>query len=287
MKKQKMRAGAVLAAAALALALVVPAGAEAANTSVTSPYTVSGQGSTQTNSANNQVNGLTDDDLENGSASVDVQARVSGGAEIVYSLSIEFGTMEFEYDYGSTWQPSTHTYATGTSGSQAGGWVLGNVDGTNNKIHVRNDSNFPMDISFAYSPDTTMNDDPAAAGSVTGIFNTTNATLRNADLLAKGKTLVSSPLETGKLTLEMNLEALRTTTAGTTYTYYYKTSDEKANNASAPKYEGDMFFALSGKPDAAKRSDTTLANNTKIGSITVNVAPCTGATSGTLTAVGP
>ncbi len=267
MKKQKMRAGAVLAAAALALALVVPAGTEAADVKV------DGTGTTSSNSTTGLYDGQTDAALNNATSTKDVQAKVSGGSEIVYDLDITWGAMQFEYDYGATWSPSTHSYTAGSSGNQDGGWVTANVDGAKNKISLVNNSNFPMKADFSYTPDTTLNATPATTGAVTGIFSTVNTNLNTAAVLALGKNGSGvSAMETGTLILQMDKTNL--TTAGTTYYYYGGTGYTDDGD-----YDKDMFFALTGKPDAGGPSTYT-----SVGSISVAIAPCTGVTKATIAA---
>ena len=65
-----------------------------------------------------------------------VQAQFQGGG-IDYYVSIEFGGMQFQYNYGPKWDPVSHTYQSTTSA----GWNADLVNVDNSKIVVTNSSN--------------------------------------------------------------------------------------------------------------------------------------------------
>lgn len=215
--------------------------------------------------------------LLNNPAEIDVQARTSGGPEIVYDLTITWGAMQFDYDYGATWQPGSHSY----SSTNLSGWTAAGVNGTNNKITVQNDSNFPMTATFDYEEGTLLNASTTASGAVVGIFSETNSTFYDStsgtttSLLNEGYNGTDiRQKETGKLNLEMVATNL------TTGTVYYATDGSVQCTSTTAKK--DMFFALSGKPDVTVRTDYATA-----GKLTVNLAPFENATLRTATAPMP
>ena len=54
--------------------------------------------------------------------------------------------MNFEYNYGSVWDPATHSYS---SGEKEGSWKTSCLNGTNNKISVENNSNYPVTVDLS------------------------------------------------------------------------------------------------------------------------------------------
>ena len=203
-------------------------------------------------------------DPEANSTSIDVQAQTTGGGDIVYSVKIDWGAMKFEYDYGSTWDPATHKYISGSTGNQDGGWnTTTYVDGTNNKITITNDSNFPVNADFAYS-----NTDPAVFNaaetntSVAGMFDTNNATLKNAVDANTTNTLgLTAP------TLALNT---KTSELDGGDVYYYQGTDDGKNTA-------DIYFSLIGKPDRGIKLTTMQS----VGTIKVTITPATATTQAT------
>lgn len=252
------------------LALAVCGGVflTSANTANAGTNNVSGDGGTTVNTGDGTYDGTTTDANGLADTQIDVQAQVIGGSEIVYSVKIDWGNMKFVYDYGSAWNPSTHSY-TGTSGgtgAQGGGWVPSYVDGTNNVITITNNSNFPLDADLAYTPGTaSLNANAGATGSVVGIFADANATFTTPILNEGAGGANTQNMATSSAVLEMNHENI--TDAGTFY--YYKTSSSGSNVAS-------KFFALSGTPDPGL--NTTFSSMTTVGQINVSLAPVTGAT---------
>lgn len=260
-RKGKWRALAVILTAGMLSSQALPVYA--------APVTVAGEGTTVKNNA--QYDGQDDiTALATNPATFNVQAKVSGGPEIIYSVDIEWGAMQFEYDYGSTWNPSTHTYGAGTSGNQGGGWVVSSyVDGTNNKITVTNNSNFPVTADFAYTGGTALNTDPTVAGSVIGIFSYTNSELQTASVLAAGLNGNITPATSTPttMTLEMNVASIDVGTG-----YYFAVTDPKLKTNGDEDSTDDIYFALSGKPDNG--GPTTF---TDVGQISVTIAPAHGA----------
>nr|WP_292167465.1 hypothetical protein [Butyrivibrio sp.] len=188
-------------------------------------------------------------------ASIDVLVTTEGGSDIIYNVKITYGAMKFIYDYGSVWNPATHSYTAGSSGKQSGGWVTSGVNGTNNKITLTNNSNFPVQADFAYTADGEPLNSSATTGSVTGIFTDTNSALTEA-VLAEGLNGSNvSNMQTHQLFLEMDISNLNLGDS------YYKYGDGQS--------EGTVYFALSGKPDKG----LTL-NSDKVGTIGITITPC-------------
>lgn len=258
-KKQLIKSMAIAMAGVLFASCAISA-------SASSPVTITGTGTTTINGAN--YNSTPDGGgLSGGPAEIDVQARATGGSEIVYDIVVSWGAMQFEYDYGSTWDPVNHQYTAGNSGNQTGGWTVGGVNGENNKITVKNNSNFPMTASFSFEVGETLNA-AQAPGSVVGIFSTANTdfkatpssttttNLLNLGLMGTG----IQQMQTAKLDLEMDASQLATGI------YYYATDGTVRSDAAAS--EKNMYFALSGKPDNGVAS--TLAS---VGKISVALSP--------------
>ncbi len=229
---------------------------------------VYGEGTSQVN-----ANGTTYDGLDNLTAlptdpvEFDVQATVSGYAELKYSIDINYGNMQFEYYYGDDWDPETHTYQ--GNGGNAVGWTDASVNGTNNKITIENDSNFPITAAFAYTANgAALNANPNALGSVVGIFNTVNNNVKSATEYGKGHAFFTTNpkyLAPDPLIIEMNASQIPSGTA-----FFYKSK----SNGSAANATADMFFALSGRPDA----NSAVSSLTSVGTISVTIAPATGVT---------
>ena len=208
-----------------------------------------------------RYNGNIDGDLSGASTGISVLARVSGGNEIVYDVDISWGGMMFEYYYGQTWNPTTHTYTNVVGEDPEGGWITdGYINGVNNRITVTNNSNFPMVADFSFEINgTALNASPYSDGSVTGIFSTSNDTLATIDgaLLKEGwNGSHTLSMMTDRHILEMDNNNL-----GSGNHYYYAVNDGGATFI-------DEYFALSGRPDVNSSESFTDA-----GTITVTISP--------------
>lgn len=204
-----------------------------------------------------------DSDPEANTASIDVQAQTTGGGDIVYSVKIDWGAMKFEYDYGSTWDPETHTYISGSTSSQNGGWnTTTYVNGTNNKITITNDSNFPVNADFSYTNTTAFNAEQTST-SVAGMFDISNDDLKDAVDANNTNTLgLTAP------TLALNTEKSGLRRGDV---YYYQNTDDGINTK-------DIYFSLIGKPDRG----ITLTAMQSVGSIKVRITPATATTQATI-----
>ena len=194
---------------------------------------------------------------------IGVNAQTSGGGDIVYSVKVTWGNMKFEYNYGSTWNPVTHTYTPAEANQQDGGWVRSWLDRTNNKITVINNSNFPIDAKFAYSnTDDSLFNAEQSATSVTGMFAENNDDLLGA-LDDPNTTNVAIPVPT----LHLNTDTTRLA-EGTVY--YYQGTDNS-------DYDGEVYFSLIGKPDRG----IELTSMQSVGSIQVTITAAEGVHSAT------
>lgn len=260
---------------ALAMAGVLFASC-AISASAENEINITGTGTTTQNASTGLYNANQTADLENNPASIDVQAKTSGGAEIVYDLTIKWGNMQFEYDFGGQWSPTSHTYTLGNSGKQGGGWTPAGVDGTNNKITVKNDSNFPMTATFSFVIGNTLNPSGNTNnGAVVGIFSENN---NDFVTTSGGSPSTTSLLDEGyngngiatKTNPTVNMEMVATGLDNGQI--YYATSINATSDEDTAKK--DMYFALSGRPDTGLQQSSL----TSIGTLKVAVAPFKNAT---------
>lgn len=102
---------------------------------------------------------------ENGSQSIDVQAKYVDGIATpdVYSVDVVWGAMKFTYSSSGirTWDPSNHQYTDSVSAS----WSA-----NGNNVTVINHSNKDVDVAFAYVKTSGFND-------VSGTFSVVSDTL--------------------------------------------------------------------------------------------------------------
>lgn len=144
-----------------------------------------------------------------GSDSADVKASYQAGSTggTVYSVDIEWGSLEFIYTDAAagTWNPGTHTY---DGAITAAGW---NCASGADEITITNHSNAAIKAELTYASD-------AAHTTVTGAFDQSTLNLDTADGIAVG----SAPNATAKLTLSGTMaETAGTVTVGTvTVTIY-------------------------------------------------------------------
>ena len=228
--------------------------------------TITGEGGLEVNSSGLYDSNPANPTLDNNDYEIDVNAKVSGGAEIVYNIRVEWGAMQFRYDYGSIWDPVNHTYTAGESGQQGGGWVDACVDGVNNKITVINNSNFPVIANFSFTiNNNALNANNNVTKAVTGIFSLNNSDF-TSELLKRGKKGTNIQyMEQIYPSLEMHAGNLANNTV------YYATSDSAFSNADTSKK--DVYFALTGIPDIGGPTDYT-----SVGKIKISITPYPNAT---------
>ena len=125
-----------------------------------------------------------------------------------YKVTIEWGTMTFNYNLG-TWNPEFHSWV-------GGGWDDGNFDGVNDQIKITNESTQPVDATFAYTAFS------PSGGDTTGTFTPVSGNLKGtqtgimtlAELNGTAKTYLnlqgspvkigSTPVKIGSLSVTLN-----------------------------------------------------------------------------------
>ncbi|HHT66286.1 MAG TPA: hypothetical protein GX017_09395 [Clostridiales bacterium] len=126
-----------------------------------------------------------------GSDSMDVMATYEPGgtSEIIYSVDISWGSMEFTYTSATegTWDPETHTYG----GSSQGTW---SCDNDANKITVTNHSNTAITALLVYEAEESYDE-------ITGTFDIELLEFETAEETE----VQSAPSKSAKLTLSGEL----------------------------------------------------------------------------------
>lgn len=179
------------------------------------------------------------------------------GDAIIYSVAVEWGTMEFTYDYGAVWNPATHKYDTSASKMVKGGWLATDYKAANNGIKVTNNSNYPITAEFEYRAGY------ESIGAVTGVFSTTNSADAFATAYNGGLPLANS--------IAVDLDICST----------YLTSTKYWGLNTPGDYNKFVYFAYQGKPDKivisgeTPNSDGTYSKTyTDVGSVQIKISPC-------------
>ncbi|MFQ8776529.1 MAG: hypothetical protein ACLR78_02360 [Roseburia sp.] len=162
--------------------------------------------------------------------------------------------MNFEYNYGSAWDPATHKY---TSTKTEGEWkVIGCLDGTNNRIDVTNNSNYPVTVDMSFQKEEGRFNTVTTDTSVRGVFNS------DKDALATNINGSSASACGIVGTPSINLASADTEDKYTgTGTGHADINDGKTSVT--------MYFGLWGIPD----KDKAQKDGAKAGTITVSVKP--------------
>lgn len=141
-----------------------------------------------------------------GTDSADVKGSYKEGtkADTVYSVDVQWGSMEFTYTGANqgTWNPLDHTY----TGKTEAAWT--NAEGAN-KISVTNHSNAGVKATLKYNKDTSFE-------GITGSFTEANGTANDGvmDLQsAVGTETIAAP--TASATLGLSGELASTASANT------------------------------------------------------------------------
>jgi hypothetical protein len=202
------------------------------------------------------------------SSSIDVQSSILGSSEkIIYSISIGYGDMKFAYDFGQTWDPVNHRYLDNGSNSTEGGWVVYNhVDGSNNAITVKNDSNYPVSVTLSFdlnqgtNAGSMFNSDYNANNAVIGIFSDSNNTLsqnvNTATYNGYGATATSG-LTTTSFNLDMDYSNLGN-------------DDVDYGVLGTGIYSKTVYFTLCGTPDS---TSSLSAEYESVGTIKIVIKP--------------
>ncbi len=195
------------------------------------------------------VNDVSTDD-EIGSTSVDTTVKLANYQDdVVYSITITAGKMIFNYDYGAVWDPAKHTY-TNKAGNPDGSWSTADLNGTNNKISITNDSNYPVTAELEYSHNAEFE---GIADEVEGVFDSEKG-CTNSDL-------------TSSYSVDLNIDTSKLDAMSGTpnYTYWVLTNHESDSN------KQDVFFKYQGTPNKIT-SDSKL-EYASAGTITVTIRP--------------
>lgn len=205
---------------------------------------------------------------------ISIWAKVVEHGDIVYKVDIEWGAMKFEFNnQAGKWNTDTHTYDA-DSGVSAEWTVEDYIDEVNNQIKVVNHSNWAVDTSFNYTHEgTAFNATPGGADAVRGHFFLTNADAVTASKVLTGSATVDNELTTA-LTLGHQDKANKLKYGGM----------EAGNSLSAGAFDGVaenaegsctryVYFTFNGTPDIATVDDALKTDFTKVGVITVTIAP--------------
>ena len=180
---------------------------------------------------------------EGESSSVDVTAKYSAGKVTdVYSVDIEWGSMEFEYtDESRVWNPETHKYE--TSGNSA--WSC--EDGAD-EVKITNHSNKPVEVELSYTPSVDYSE-------ISGSFNIASKTL---DAAEENSAQESAPSFTSKLALTGKLAENVTERAVIGTAKVTLKSDSTAGGDETPKADSYVEFTSNMTEYAEYLYETTL-----------------------------
>ncbi len=144
------------------------------NTTTSNNSTISDKSST-----NSSPKPETSLDVETNAITESDALKLAGPPDNTYNIIIDIKVMCFEYDYGYTWNPTTHSYSPGSTGLQHGGWnVEEYLDGEKNRITITNYSTFPVQTTLKYENNYAFNEE-VTSSSVSGIFNANNDELKD------------------------------------------------------------------------------------------------------------
>lgn len=206
-----------------------------------------------------------DDSPSDNPVEVKVYGMVTGYGGIVYNVSVKYQDMSYVYDYGGKWNPETHTYSASPNNIGGnGGWVTSYLENNKNQIIVSNNSNYPIDaaLSFEFSGGVNPFNVESTSTSVMGIFDTSDANLKNTIVANKTDTLNTA--ETNPvIRLKMDTSKIATGQA------YYTVTAANTNSSKYTNTEENIFFGLIGVPDA----NVTITSMTEIGAIKVQISP--------------
>lgn len=169
--------------------------------------------------------------------------------EVVYSVVITTGALKFTYDYGAVWNPSTHKYELGDSKKPEGGWLESDKNGSNNKISIANNSNYPITASLTYANNGGLSNVSSVDDPITGHFYD-NAKCTDNEAASK------------KIDIDMNYDNCTTTGLK-----YWKIPNGQTN---AKKSSVDVFFAYTGTPKGIDSENKTI---TSAGTISIKLSP--------------
>lgn len=208
------------------------------------------------------------------STDISIWAKVVEHGDIVYKVDIEWGAMKFEfYNQAGKWNTDTHTYD--AAGGISSEWTVEDyLDEVNNQIKVVNHSNWAVDTTFSYAHDgAAFNADETGDDAVRGHFFLTNDAA-----IAASKVLTGSATVEDALTAALTLGHQDADNA----TKYGGTVDGEALDGTPIPEIGEnadgsctryVYFTFNGTPDIANMDDALKTDFTKVGVITVTIAP--------------
>lgn len=216
----------------------------------------------------------TADDGTDTEADISIWAKVVEHGDIVYKVDIEWGAMKFEFNnQAGKWNTETHTYDA-NNGVKAEWTVENYIDEVNNQINVVNHSNWAVDATFSYAHDgASFNTDAAGENAVRGHFFLTNDAAVTASKVLTNSATVENALTTA-LTLGHQDKANKLNYGG----------EEAGNSLSEGAFDGiaanaemsctrNVYFTFNGTPDIGSLSEEIKTDFTKVGVITVTIAP--------------
>lgn len=257
------------------IAVTTPQGGE--GTKVSSGEATAAWDKTDVNQTGFNVVGDDDDTAADGadsSTDISIWAKVVEHGDIVYKVDIEWGAMKFEFNnQAGKWNTDTHTYDA-KNGVKAEWTVDKYIDEENNEIKVVNHSNWAVNTTFSYAHQGTLfNVDETGDDAVRGHFFLTNEAAVAASKVLKNSATVNNALTTA-LTLGHQDADNATKYGGTIVGEALDGTEipavaENAEN-SCTRY---VYFTFNGTPDIADMADALKTDFTKVGVITVTIAP--------------
>lgn len=212
---------------------------------------------------------------------IGIWAKVVEHGDLVYKVDISWGAMKFEFNnQAGKWDTEQHKYV--ADGGVEQEWTEdGFIDGTNNLITVVNHSNGAVDASFTYAhdgaTDTVFNTEANKTGTsaVRGYFFWTNAQAKTAAKNINDSTAgtVADELDTAFMLGHQDASKLEN--------YGGSVAGETVEGTEVPAVTAnttgsctrDVYFTFTGKPDPELMEGDITTGFTKVGVITVTIAP--------------
>ena len=197
---------------------------------------------------------------------ISIWAKVVEHGYVVYKVDISWGAMKFEFNNQSgKWNTTTHEYD--DTGETTAKWTEeGFINGTNNQITVVNHSNAAVNATFNYAHvENAFNAAPDSDDAVRGHFFLDNAKAIEASKQLKGTNVAIE----GELD-----EALMLGHQDASNPIGYGGGSVLENEAGS--HTRKVYFTFNGTPDIGALGDDIKTDFTKVGVITVTIAPTNG-----------
>lgn len=213
---------------------------------------------------------------------IGIWATVVEHGDLVYKVDISWGAMKFEFNnHAGKWNTESHQYEENGSGVSQEWTVEGFINATNNKITVVNHSNGAVNAEFTYAhegtTDTVFNtaENKDGNSAVRGYFFWTNANAQAAALNLTNSTsnTIANEIEDSFMLGHQdssNATNYGGATDGTTVSGNPVTAVAANADGSCTR---DVYFTFAGKPDETKMTGAITTGFTKVGVITVTIAP--------------